>query len=336
MKLNRLHYDVFKQLLSVLAAAKVSPELFLSEARSRGFSAPESGEAVFFGPEAMVLLETAAILTGDPCLAIHLGQKIGIESYGTFGFALMSCANQRDSIRLLERYGKVFFDPSWKSYEHKDGLLLRMNLERGTPAQQQLVTELCFSLASSVEKSLHKSSLEGVEVHLAYPEPPHAKFYKTSFATPVIKFNCEYSQVFLPANTLDAPVRSANPAEHVVFHQQCEEMLRTLDQVEDTTARVRRLLIQSAGQFLNITQIAELLHVSERTLRRRLDDEATSFKAILEEIKNLLATEYLTKTRLTVAEIAYLLDYAETGNFRRAFVRLNGVTPSDYRHVHIE
>jgi AraC-like DNA-binding protein len=45
----------------------------------------------------------------------------------------------------------------------------------------------------------------------------------------------------------------------------------------------------------------------------------------------LLAREYLAKTELTVAEIAHLLDYAETANFRRAFVRWNGVTPSEYR-----
>jgi AraC-like DNA-binding protein len=45
----------------------------------------------------------------------------------------------------------------------------------------------------------------------------------------------------------------------------------------------------------------------------------------------LLAREYLAKTELTVAEIAHLLNYAETVNFRRAFVRWNGVTPSEYR-----
>ncbi len=330
MKLNRLHYDLFKQLLSELESVNVSPEKLFSQVQSQGVVIPDSSQPVFFGPEAIIVLQCAVELSGDPCLAIRLGQHIGIESYGTFGFALMTCANLRESIELLERYGKAFFAPSWTSHQHEGGLLLSMNLTTGTPAQQQLVTELCFSQLSAVGSSLYRSRMKGVEIQLTYPEPPHLDYYRRAFPEQVT-FNCEHNQVFLPADLLETPVRSANPSEHVVFHQHCEEMLRTLDQVEDTTTDVRRLLIQSAGQFLNITQVADRLHISERTLRRRLKDESTSFKATLEEIKNLLAREYLEKTQLTVAEIAYLLDYAETGNFRRAFVRLNEQTPSDYR-----
>jgi AraC-like DNA-binding protein len=117
----------------------------------------------------------------------------------------------------------------------------------------------------------------------------------------------------------------------VVFQQQCEEMLRGLDNVEGTTAAVRQLLIESAGDFLDIAQVAERLHVSERTLRRQLEAESASFRSVLDEIRNLLAREYLTKTELTIADIAHLLDYAETVTFRRAFARWNKVTPSAYR-----
>jgi len=112
-------------------------------------------------------------------------------------------------------------------------------------------------------------------------------------------------------------------------------MLRGLDSVEKTTAAVRQQLMESAGEFLDIAQVAERLHVSERTLRRRLEAESTSFRATFEEIRDLLAREYLVETELTVAEIAHLLDYAETVNFRRAFVRWNGVTPSEYRQRHM-
>ena len=88
---------------------------------------------------------------------------------------------------------------------------------------------------------------------------------------------------------------------------------------------------ESAGDFLDIAQVAESLHVSERTLRRRLAAESTSFRGTFEEIRDLLAREYLARTELSVAEIAHLLDYAETVNFRRAFARWNGMTPSEYR-----
>jgi AraC-like DNA-binding protein len=332
MQLNRLHHDLFKQLMIELEMARIKPEKLLAKLRSQGVTPTNFSQSVFLGTEALVLLEVAAELTGDPSIAIRLGQRIGIESYGTFGFALMSCANQRESIALLERYGKVFFDPSWQSYEHNGGLWLRMNLPAGTVAQQQLITELCFSLLTSIGSSLQRGIGSDVEIQVTYPEPAYSASYDSALPA-TVHFNCEYNQVFLPAELLDTPIRTANPSEHVVFHQQCEEILQSLESVEKTTTAVRRLLMQSAGQFLNITQVADRLHVSERTLRRRLSSESTSFKIVLEEIKNLLAREYLAKTLLTVAEIAYLLNYEETGNFRRAFVRWNGETPIHYRQM---
>ncbi|MFT4614131.1 MAG: AraC-like DNA-binding protein [Bacteroidia bacterium] len=108
-------------------------------------------------------------------------------------------------------------------------------------------------------------------------------------------------------------------------------MLRGLNSVEKTTTAVRQQLMTSAGEFLDTAQVAQCLHVSERALRRRVEAESTSFRETVEEVRDLLAREYLSETKLTVAEIAHLLDYSETVNFRRAFVRWNGVTPSDYR-----
>lgn len=334
MIIDRLQRDVFKQLLCELEKAGVTPDQLLSRCHSLGIADPASGQAAFAGPDALVLLETALELTGDPCLAIRLGQGVGIESYGTFGFALMSCTNLRDSISILLRYGKVFFQPSYTSHDHEGGLLVRMQLALGTPAQQQLIAELCFSQLSNVGSSLYRGRLEGAELQLNYPEPPHSDCYRTALNA-AVKFDCEYNQLFLPAQVLDLPVRTANPSEHVVFHQQCEEMLRGLKSADKTTTTVRRLLIQSAGGFPDIAQVAERLYISERTLRRRLEAESTSFRTTFEEIRDLLAREYLVKTELTIAEIAHLLDYAETVNFRRAFVRWNSVTPSQYRQQQV-
>jgi AraC-like DNA-binding protein len=94
------------------------------------------------------------------------------------------------------------------------------------------------------------------------------------------------------------------------------------------------LLLQSAGKFLDITGVANRLNMSERTLRRKLNAESLNFRIIADEVKDRLARDYLTKTTLTVADIAHLLSYSETVNFRRAFVRWNGITPNKYRLKH--
>jgi AraC-like DNA-binding protein len=330
MKENRLQRDLFRQLLLELEVAGIKPERLFSQSRLQGVEGSSTNQAALGGEEAFLLLEMAVKLTGDPTLAIRLGQQVGIASYGAFGFALMSCASLREAVQLLLRYGQVFFQPRWISYEHEGGLLLRANIAWGNATQRQLVTELIFSQFSTVGSALYRNNVESAEVRLSYSRPSHSASYKTAFPGPVT-FDCEHTEVFIPARLLDTPVKTANRSEHVVFHQQCEEMLRGLNSVEKTTAAVRQLLIQSAGDFLDIAQVAESLHVSERTLRRRLEAESTSFRSTFEEIRDLLAREYLAETELTVAEIAHLLDYSETVNFRRAFVRWNGVTPSEYR-----
>ena len=327
MIIDRLQRDLFKQLLIELEKAKVNPDKLFS---TSGVVKPNQGQPILAGAESLLLLEAATKLTGDPSLVFRLGQQIGIDSYGTFGFALMSCANLRESLDLLLRYGKVFFKPNWEASDHNGGLMLRLNLTSGTPLQQRLVAELCFSQLSTIGSSLYRGRLEGAELHFNLPKPSHAIGYLSTLKA-AVRFGREHNQLFLPTQVLDTPVRTASQSEYVIFHQQCEEMLCSLSSAEKTTTAVRNLLIQSAGEFLDISQIAERLYVSERTLRRRLTSESTSFRATFDEIRDLLAREYLADTQLTVAEIAHLLDYSETVNFRRAFVRWNGATPSEYR-----
>jgi AraC-like DNA-binding protein len=338
MKVNRVQRDLFRALLLELESAGVRPEQLFSKPRLQGVTVSSAGEALLAGDEGLLLLERAVKLTGDPTLAVRLGQQIGITSYGTFGFALMSCANLREAVALLLRYGQVFFQPRWTSHEYEGGLLLRANINLGTAAQRQLLTELSFSAFSTVGSALHRNNTQGAEIHLSYSRPAHSACYKSAYKSALrepVTFDCEHSQLFLPAEVLDTPVRTANAFKHVVFHQQCEEMLRGLNSAAKVTADVRRLLIESAGEFFDIAHVAESLHVSERTLRRRLEAESTSFRATVEEVRDLLAREYLTNTRLTVAEIAHLLDYSETQNFRRAFARWNSVTPSEYRQQQV-
>ncbi len=278
------------------------------------------------------LLQTAVELSGDPGLAIRLGHNVDIADFGAFGFAIMSSVDMKAATKLHLRYVKIFAPAAnkWSSIEHGNGLTVRLQQSLGTPAQQQLVAEMAFSNLVSNGQFLSGSSAEGIELQLNYPKPAHFKAYQKHIPVPTV-FDQEYNQCFLPNEWLKLPVRTANPAASVAFIQQCEEMLQGLNRIENTSSAIRRLLIQSAGALLNISQVADRLHVNERTLRRRLNAESTNFRIICDEVRNVLAQQYLAHTSLNVADIAHLLSYSETVNFRRAFVRWNAMTPNQYR-----
>ncbi|MAW53320.1 MAG: AraC family transcriptional regulator [Geminicoccus sp.] len=337
MRVYQAHYALREELIRLLKDKGVSQDQLFADLSRRGISPLPPADGLRPIDEGLVALEAAVELSGDPCLMIRLGQRLGLASYGSFGFALMSCANVREAIRLLLRYGQVMFRPVWTVHEHEGGLLLRPGITIGTAKQQQLFSELIFSNLVTLGRELHGDTAEraqDVELHLRFSRPSYWARYRRAFSMPVA-FECEHNQLFLPARVLDIPVKTANRAEHILFQQQCEEMLRGLRAVGKTTAAVRHVLIQSTGDFLDITRVARRLNLSERTLRRRLVAESVSFSSIVDEIKDLLAREYLAKTELKIAEIADLIGYAEPSSFRRAFVRWNGMTPIDYRQQHM-
>jgi len=77
--------------------------------------------------------------------------------------------------------------------------------------------------------------------------------------------------------------------------------------------------------------IAEILHVSMRSLQRRLNNENTNFKELLEGTRHELALQYIQEQHRTIGEITYLLGFSEPSNFSRAFRRWTGMSPAEYR-----
>lgn len=85
------------------------------------------------------------------------------------------------------------------------------------------------------------------------------------------------------------------------------------------------------GSPPKLVQIAEQLHMSERTLIRKLKSYNTSYKSILEKERVILSVRLLSEARYTVFDVAELLGYKESANFCRAFKSWYGVSPSAYR-----
>jgi AraC-like DNA-binding protein len=279
------------------------------------------------------LLPSAVALSKCPHAALQMGQLDILPPMGAFGFALQSCANLGDALNLMHRYYPLIKqDVQWRTISMDKGAALRLNIETGSPDQKRLMTEFAFSNCFFMAKLLIGKALPASELQLQYPKPDYHGNYP-KFLPTRLRFGQPYNQLLLSAEALHSPVRTANSTGHILFRQQCEELLHATNRVENTSAAVRRMLMQSAGDFPGIDQVADRLHMSKSTLGRRLESESTSFRSITDQVKNLLAKEYLTNTELSVADIAHLLDYADTANFRRAFVRWNGKTPCKFRLV---
>ena len=111
----------------------------------------------------------------------------------------------------------------------------------------------------------------------------------------------------------------------------CEQLLATAEQPSGLARRVYQLLAGRPGYMPTMEEVAQALHTTSRTLRRRLEDEGTSFQGVLNTVRSDLAKQYLAATRLSSEEIAAALGFSDAANFRSAFRKWTGRSPSAWR-----
>ena len=167
-------------------------------------------------------------------------------------------------------------------------------------------------------------------VAFPYARPAHADDYaliyteNSSFGSPCLaaRFN---------ANLLDLPVRR-DEAALAAFLEDAPGKLTTLYRRDrEMVLRVRDLLRAALPAALSLEDVADRLHVSPRTVHRRLEEEGSSFRGIKDALRRDMALARLTKTQEPIARIAADLGYADTSAFYRAFVDWTGMAPAHYR-----
>ncbi len=130
---------------------------------------------------------------------------------------------------------------------------------------------------------------------------------------------------------VDAPLTHANPELARINDQAVVDYLARFDR-NSITMQVRTKIIEGLHDGTpHQESIAHSLNVSLRSLQRKLNNEDTSFKTLLETTRRELALHYIRETHRSLGEITYLLGFSEPSNFTRAFKRWTGVSPIEYR-----
>ena len=271
--------------------------------------------------------------TKDEGLMIKLGQRVDVTYFGSFGFALMSCSDFTEAIKLINRYQLLLgtgINFIVLSDSNNTKHTLRVSINILSNLQKKLVTELIISQSIYLLKIITNKKLK-FKISFQYEGINNKELYESILKCDV-EFNQLHNEISIPIDISKEKLISANSAVHIIYEEQCEKLLRDLNKIENFSAATRRILLQAGDDFPDIKEVAYKLHISESTLRRRLKEESSSYRKICDEVRNMLAKKYLSTTNLTVSDIAMLLNYTEAASFRRAFVRWNKLTPNDYRH----
>lgn len=180
------------------------------------------------------------------------------------------------------------------------------------------------------------------EVDFPYPRPPHAddyalvytehsRFEAASDANPTAGAAPGCLRARFQANLLDLPLRRDETALAAFLQGAPGKIAMLYRRDREMVLRVRDLLRDALPASPTLDEIAARLHVSPRTLARRLGEEGSGFRAIKDALRRDIAYARLTKTRQPIGELASDLGYADPSAFYRAFVGWAGVSPERFR-----
>ena len=168
-------------------------------------------------------------------------------------------------------------------------------------------------------------------VSFPYPRPPHAADYALVY-TAHSSFDAPRLVARLQANLLDLPLRRDDLALERFLEGAPGRITMLYRRDREMVTRVRDALRAALPESLTVADLAARLHLSPRTLARRLEEEGSSFRAIKDALRRDIAIARLTKTTQPVGELAAELGYADPSAFYRAFVSWTGLAPEHYRH----
>jgi AraC-like DNA-binding protein len=275
------------------------------------------------------LLRLAMELTGEPGFGYEVGLRSSLTSHGVMAFGLLTSATLRQAIELGVEYSHVRL-PMLQLHLVEDGEQAGVDVQQTFPvgAVRQCLFDLFLVGLARLTPALTGRQMDTVELWFEEPEPAHFPRYRDRL--PPVRFGTGVNQLRFAAEYLDLPFDTANElASRVAQEQLAGELTRIGLSGEDLVTRVRALL--SAGGSFGLTDVAHALHVSPRTLKRRLSEHGVTFHALVSEQRRAEATRLLRHSVLTVEQIGTQLGYADPGNFCRAFKRWTGQTPGAFR-----
>jgi AraC-like DNA-binding protein len=280
------------------------------------------------------LLQGAVALTGDPDLGLKAAREITPGDYGALEYVARSAANWAQAGEATGRYMRLINDALQYS-QRIEGDRALIALESSVPMPRTAADFQSGAFYVCTMFSWASESPPEYEVHFMHAEPADTREYAQTFSGGRVLFSAPWNGFVFPREYLDRPAANSDPKLHTLISQHAEALLASLPRAKTVTEQVRELIAKELGKGAPaLDTVAQTLMMSARTLARRLEQENTSFKQLVEDMRQRLALRYVAWSDLPLSEIAFLLGFSQSAAFHRAFKRWTQQTPLEYRRAH--
>lgn len=306
----------------VIAEAGLDPSLFADPDNTIPFT--DGGR----------LLALCASRTGCPHLGLLMGERQGLSVLGPLGHLARHAPDLGTALRDIILFLHVHDRGAVPALRISgDRALLGYTIYQSEVPGTLQIYDAAVAIIYRLLQELSGPGWEASEVRLCHPLPADIKPYRRIYRTR-LRFGAECYGVVFETACLDRPVAGADPVVYRRTLQQISALsaLDSGDIVGQIRRVLRRLLVGGAGKVdTSLAEVARMFSLHPRTLNRRLRDQGTSFKALIDALRYEMARQLLRDTCLPAAEIAAALDYSEPSAFNRAFRRWSGMAPLAWR-----
>ncbi|MFV5467708.1 AraC family transcriptional regulator ligand-binding domain-containing protein [Acinetobacter towneri] len=278
------------------------------------------------------LLSTLEQQLPQPALGLEIAKYVQPKHLGIIAYLALSCDHLGEALQRYHDFHRLIYDGGPLQVEAQNDYLSIRWSELPVHMTTQLTDEIAIALMMEFLK--HFMQFEDIclhEVHFHHPAPKNIALYEQYFHCKV-RFSQPITQVLLPVSELAKPFHQGDQTLQHLLLQQAQALLEKLPNSTQTDQRLQQAILTGLQKNMyQIEHIAQQLHISVRQLQRHLQQQGTTYQKRMQEVRCLLAEQYLQEPHLSLQEIALLLGYSEQSAFQRAFKQWTQHTPQQWR-----
>lgn len=316
--------------MAIAAERGIAPERVLA-GTSLDLAGLEAADLRVAAADAAVILRNALALTGDRGLGLEWGLRTRPTAHGYVGIAAMSAGTLREALDLSTRYVHLRQrDTGLVASVEGQHIVLEARDKHELGELRNLFLESIMVGFYTMSAFLLGEPRPDGEIWFDWSEPDYFERFRARL--PTVRFAMPSVQVRLSAAYLDRRLIMPDATAVRSAVQQCEREQALSDPGPDNLLeRVRAQLAPGPDGYADLERVAAGLFMSGRTLKRKLQERGTTFRALLDDARFRQAQHLLENPDLDIQQVAAALGYRDPACFTRAFRRWSGRTPSQAR-----
>ena len=270
-------------------------------------------------------------LTNDSAFGLSMGAQISPTSHGDLGFAMMSSANLDQAINTLIQYYPIRINLiRLTRTETAKHVIIALHEAAVLNDIKRPIMDMALSTMVNAFRFLTGNQFQCQAIPLSDHQVTDLTLYERHLHSP-IKLGQPVEKLIFAKHYLTLASILSDKAAHKISLQKCRAALTNSQQHTPLHQQIRARLLLNKGEFPAFKQLCDEFNMTERTLRRHLEQEGYPFQQILNDTRREMAEVLLKTTPLTIQQIADLLGYSDPSNFGNAFKRWHGLSPKQYR-----